>query len=299
MPLRLRAGDDASCLNLNRAQSPRIFGVEPELLRGRFTFTGTARDPGERDPWSLLNRTEKDGAIPAVGDTNTVVWSLGKSAGQTVELTDDQGRPVGLRIVGVMANSILQGGLVISVTNFTRHFPARSGTQVFLVDATPRLVSGAGRELARGLEDVGLDLTPAAERLAAFATVENTYLYIFAVLGGLGLLLGTLGLGVVVLRNVMERRGELALLRAVGFRPGSVRRLVLSEHLLLLELGLGVGLIAALVAVFPAVRSPGAEVPYLSLAGILLAIGLSGCLSTWAATVVALRGPLLTALRNE
>ena len=33
--------------------------------------------------------------------------------------------------------------------------------------------------------------------------------------GGLGLLLGSVGLGVVVLRNVLERRGELALLLAV------------------------------------------------------------------------------------
>jgi len=39
--------------------------------------------------------------------------------------------------------------------------------------------------------------------------VQNTYLGTFQILGGLGLLLGSAGLGIVVLRNVLERRGEL------------------------------------------------------------------------------------------
>ena len=41
--------------------------------------------------------------------------------------------------------------------------------------------------------------------------------------GLLGLLLGSAGLGVVVLRNVLERRGELGLLQAVGFPRRSIR----------------------------------------------------------------------------
>ena len=61
--------------------------------------------------------------------------------------------------------------------------------------------------MSRALQDVGLELTPATQRLAAFNAVQNTYLNTFQVLGGLGLLLGSAGLGVVVLRNVLERRG--------------------------------------------------------------------------------------------
>ena len=57
----------------------------------------------------------------------------------------------------------------------------------------------------------------AVERLAAFHRVENTYLSTFQALGGLGLLLGTVGLSAIMFRNVLERRRELALLRAVGY----------------------------------------------------------------------------------
>ena len=52
------------------------------------------------------------------------------------------------------------------------------------------------------------------DRIAAFHRVENTYLSTFQSLGALGLLLGTAGLAAVLLRNVLERRRELALLRA-------------------------------------------------------------------------------------
>src|SRR5918998_153023 len=66
----------------------------------------------------------------------------------------------------------------------------------------------------------GLEVTPAAARLESYLAVRNMYLSTFQALGGMGLLLGTLGLAVVLLRSVWERRGELALVRALGYRRG-------------------------------------------------------------------------------
>ena len=80
---------------------------------------------------------------------------------------------------------------------------------------------GGRRTLEDALADFGADATGTAERLAQFHRVENTYLSTFQTLGGLGLLLGTVGLATVLLRNVLERRRELALLGAVGFRRGA------------------------------------------------------------------------------
>jgi putative ABC transport system permease protein len=229
---------------------------------------------------------------------NTVVWSLGKSLGDTLSYQDDRGRVFPIRIVGILANSILQGSLLVSERNFVERFPSQEGYQAFLIDA-PQPMEAVRHTLTRALEDVGLELTPAAERLAAFNTVENAYLSIFAALGGLGLLLGSIGLGVVVLRNVLERRGELALLRAVGFQRGAIQWLLFSEAGLLLALGLAAGVVSALVAVLPALRSPGAEVPAASLTLTLAAIFISGFLWTWGATWLSLRGSPLAALRNE
>ena len=301
LPLRLREGEEASCLNLNRAQVPRVLGVDPERLRElkAFTFTNTAKGVNGKDPWTALQQPQPDGAVPAIGDMNTVMWSLGKSVGDTLPYVDDRGQPIRLRIVGMMGNSVLQGSLLISEEQFVRQFPGQSGYQVFLIDTPKERTAEVSKSLSRALEDAGLDLTPTPERMADFNSVENTYLSIFAVLGGLGLLLGSAGLGVVVLRNVLERRGELGLLRAVGFRAGALQWMVFSEHSLLLSLGLLVGVLSALLAVLPALSSPGAEVPYGTLAATLLAVLVSGVIWTWGATVLALRGPLMSALRNE
>jgi ABC-type antimicrobial peptide transport system permease subunit len=153
--------------------------------------------------------------------------------------------------------------------------------------------------LTEGLKDLGLELTPAVRRLAAFNAVQNTYLGTFQALGGLGLLLGSAGMGAVVLRNVFERRGELALLLAVGFRRRTLRRLVLAEHAALLAAGLAVGVGAAMIAVLPALVTSSTELPHVSLSLTLCAVIANGLLWTWAATLAALRSDLMDTLRRE
>ena len=307
VPLRVREGDAASCLNLNRAQKPRLLGIKPELLSGRFTFANVAKGLDRREGWSLLgagkspiaNRQSSIAEIPAIGDANSIQWALGKRIGDTIDYTDEQGRAFKLRLVGGVANSILQGSLIIDEAEFTRRFPGESGYRMFLLDAPSNSVAQASAALSRAMQDTGLELTPAARRLDEFNAVQNTYLGTFQILGGLGLLLGSAGLGVVVLRNVLERRGELGLLTAVGFRRRLLQRLVLIEHGALLGLGLGLGAVAAALAVLPAILAPGTQLPWGSLALTLAAILLNGLLWTWLATTYSLRGNLLAALRNE
>lgn len=297
---RVRAGDEASCLNLNRAQKPRLLGVNPDALAGRFTFVKGAGWSGLRGDLAhqtdLLARADE---VPAIGDAASIQWAMGKKVGDTLDYVDERGRPFRVRIVGAVANSILQGQILIDEAEFVKRFPGESGYKYFLIDAPTNRVADVSAKLARALQDLGLELTPAPRRLAQFNAVQNTYLGTFQVLGGLGLLLGSAGLGIVVLRNVLERRGELAVLLAVGWRRGAVNRLVLREHLALLGLGLAIGLAAAFVAVLPSVLTPGVEFPWLTLSLTLAAVLANGVVWTWLATRAALRGELLAALRNE
>jgi ABC-type lipoprotein release transport system permease subunit len=295
--LRVHDGDDASCLNLNRAQSPRLLGVNPRELQDRFTFTQWADASYAARPWMLL---EKDGAeIPAIGDEATITWGLHKKIGETVNYTDEHGRSFKVRLVGTVANSIMQGSLIVAEPALVRRFPGEAGYRMFLVDAPAREAAAVSAALTRALRGRGLELTPAAARLNAFNAVQNTYLNTFQVLGALGLLLGSAGLGVVVLRNVLERRGELALLAAVGFTPRVLRRLVVAEHAVLQALGLAIGMVAAVFALLPVLLLPSAQLSYLPLAAMLALVFLSGLCWTWAAARLALRGELLPALRNE
>jgi ABC-type antimicrobial peptide transport system permease subunit len=149
------------------------------------------------------------------------------------------------------------------------------------------------------LSDYGFDVEEAAARLAAFHRVENTYITTFQTLGLLGLLLGTLGLATVLLRNALEQRRELALLRAVGFADGHIRRMVLAENALLLALGLGTGIAAALVAVLPALLERGGGAPLGTVFALVLAVSVTGILVSWLAVAVIARLPLVGSLRSE
>lgn len=300
-PLRRREGDDASCLNLNRVAQPHLLGVDPAALdrRGAFTFARLAEGADPQHPWRVLERDLGPDTVPAVADQAVIVWSLGKSLGDTLQFTDEAGRPFRLQLVGGLAPSIFQGHLLVSEAALLRRFPSLGGSRVLLVDVPPERTGGLARELTRRLADLGFACEPAAGRLAAFRGVENTYLAIFLLLGALGVLLGCAGLGIVAARNLQERRAEFALLRAVGFRRRHLRRLLFSEHVLLAVTGILAGAAAAAVAVTPALLGPEADVPW---RGLLLALGavLAGSL-LWIALAVraALRGPLLPALRNE
>jgi putative ABC transport system permease protein len=307
VPMRLHQGDDASCLNLNRAQKPRLLAVQAEQLakRGAFAFREVINSAAghvgiPNSQFYILNsKCEDEDVVPAIGDYPTIVWSLGKSVGDELEYVDEMGRKFRLRLVGMMKSSILQGSLLISESNFTQRFPSEEGYRVFLIDAPPAQAEQVGERLSARLKDFGLALTPTTERLSEFSAVENTYLSIFQLLGGLGLILGTVGLALVVLRNMLDRRGELAMLRAVGFNKAAVGRMVFYEHWLLCLWGLTCGVTAALVAVKPAVSSPAAQIPYVSLALTVAAIALSAAVWIRLATASALSGNMLDALRNE
>src|SRR6185503_3210752 len=109
---------------------------------------------------------------------------------------DERGQPFKVRIVGAVANSILQGSLIIDEAEFVKRFPSEAGYRMWLIDAPIDKVTEVSATLSR----------------------------------------------------------------AVGFRARMLRWLVLSEHGALLWLGLGVGVIAAALAVLPALLSPGAAI---------------------------------------
>ncbi len=250
--LKARDGDEASCLNLNRVTSPRILGVDPGELDSRkaFSFAGLTGESDRNAPWSVaLDRVMDDGAIPAVADQEVITWALGRKLGDELLVTDEHGRRVRLRLVGGLKSSIFQGSVIVSARNFDAMFPGTGGTRIMLVDAPADRVGQVAEELSFALEDYGLDLEPARTRLERFNVVRNTYLTIFLILGGLGVALGTCGLGVVILRNINERKQELELLRALGFRQREIRYMLLVEHAWLISMGLACGIPAALVAV--------------------------------------------------
>lgn len=290
---RVHAGDDVSCLNLYRPTRPRVLGVPDALInKDGFAFAATeAQDNAQRaNPWLILRREGPE--VPAFGEKNTVQWMLKSDLGGTVLIAPD----ADVHIAGLLQDSVFQSSVLISERRFLELFPAQEGYSTFLIRAPAGKQEQVKQLLETALADRGFEATPVAQRLEGYLAVENTYLSTFQALGGLGMILGALGLAVVLLRGVWERRGELALLRALGYRRRALGWLVLAENAFLLVVGLAAGTSSALAAVAPHLAG-GA--PWAALAILLTVVLAVGLVSGAAATAAALRAPLVLALRRE
>ena len=198
VPLRVSSGDDASCLNLNQTPTPRLLGVDPDLLAQRDAFSFFSMAIGEPTvTWDDLTPDDtNENAIPAIADANTAQWALKIAVGDTFTVPSEQGQPITLRLVGMIENSILQGSLIIHEKAFKRMFPSTSGYRMLLVDVpVDQDANETASLLSEVLVDDGAMVTSTNERLAEYNRVQNTYLAVFQSLGGLGVLLGALGAG--------------------------------------------------------------------------------------------------------
>ena len=293
----VRPGEDASCMNLYQTRLPTLLGASDEFIkRGGFRFADT---PG-RTPWTLLSKALEPAddipRYPVIGDMNTLMYSLKKGIGDVIPFPDEQNPTAELQIVGMLDGSLFQGVLVTSRTGLQELDPDVTGFQYFLAEAeTAEQAVVLATVLESELNSWGMDTEPVGERLGGFLAVQNTYLSTFQLLGGLGLLVGVFGLAVVMVRNVVERRHEIAMLRAIGFTGSRIRHLILAENCVLLFWGILLGTISALLAMLPHLLSTGADLPWRSLGITLATVALTGML----ASVVAVRRAQQMSIRDN
>ncbi len=283
-PFRVLPGEDVSCLNLYQPQKPQILGA-PDAMLNEY-------------PWYQIKVVQPEGGrAPAIGDAKSLRWILHHNPDDAFIVQDEFGKPLSLELETI-ENSLFQSQLIISESNFTKYFPSESGYRFFLIKTPPELREETAQILEKTLGDYGFDLTSASERLASYRAVENTYISTFQSLGGLGVLLGTFGLALIFFRNIIERRGELATLRAFGFRRQLLSRMLFLESCFLLAVGMLIGIVAGLVAILGS-QGHLPSFPWGSLTITLLLIFGFGIIANAVAVAVALRSPLLRTLKSE
>ena len=309
---RYLPGDEAGCNNPFQAQRPKVLGVTDSFIElfeeseeVGFAWGGTSAktEPEKQNPWKLLKSETDDDTIPVIIDKNTAMYSLKVfGVGSVYESEFEDGRTIRFKVVGLLSNSILQGSLIIDEDRFEELFPTVTGYRVFLIndnDLAADISDDAISELESKLSVYGFDASSSVTVLNGYLAVQNTYLSTFQTLGAFGLLLGTFGLATVQIRNVVERRRELALMQAVGFSKGSLGGLVLSEHAFLLLAGMAIGFLSALFSVVPHMVVGQAQVPLVLLGSILTIILVVGFVAGFGAIISSLRTPILAVLRSE
>ena len=292
-------GDDASCLNLNQVQSPQILGIPSNKFDSLNAFSFSSLYSNYSSPWLELNKDYGSGVIPAFADQTVIQWGLLKSVGDTLLYTNESGQKIKLLLIGGLSSSVFQGNILISDSAFIANFPSSSGSEIMLVDIQGDNSKEVENLLTNQLVDYGVDISSASERLAGFYSVTNTYLTIFMILGGLGVILGTIGLGIVLMRNMIERKHEIALLGALGFKKSQIFSLILTENIFLLISGIVIGVLSAFIGILPSLLSPAFHIPGSFLFILVLCVFISGLLWIYIPAKVMMKKDLIKYLSQE
>lgn len=295
-------GDDASCLNLNHITSPHLLGVDAAILaeRGSFALASALKGVTEiagPEFWRILIEPAGEDAIYGFLDQTVMQWGMMLKAGDTVIIRSESGRPLHVIIAGGLKTSVFQGHLLIDRSHFTPWFPSLSGSSVILLEMPVAQESGNVNQMqdqydhpevqpdqfsaqfATVIAPPGATVETTPSRLESFNRVTNTYLSVFVVLGGIGMILGVTGMGLNLVRNIRSRRREFALLTATGFTTVKIRRMLLKENIAILLAGTITGTLPAILATWPSL-STGNSLPYSFIAGLLIIMLITGSVAT-------------------
>lgn len=294
-------GNDASCLNLNQVLQPTILGIDAELFDSRqaFSFEQTDKSVSAQHPWLTLDEAFADDLIPAFADQTVITWGIQKKVGDTLLYTSESGKPLKIKLMGGLAGSVFQGHLLISARHLQKHFPSVAGSKTMLIDGSFSNQSAVSETLEYLFQDFGMVITPASQRLAEFNSVTNTYLSVFMLLSALGIIIGTIGLGIVLLRNVAERKTELALYQSLGFTKNLVFRIIFTENLIILFAGIAIGSVSAFAGIIPSLVSPAFHLPAATILVLLGIISANGIFWIYFPLRKALQRNPVGGLRNE
>ena len=294
------AGNDASCLNLNHISVPPILGLDPGkfIEKGAFSFSGTLKEPIVQNGWQYLNIPGSNNIIYGIADQTVLEWGLKIGIGDTLILRSENGQPLKIVISGALKSSVFQGNVIIGMNNFVKYFPSVSGSNILLAEGKPEMVESYRTIISERLENKGMNVEITSDRLASFNEVTNTYLSVFMVLGGLGMITGIVGLGFILMRNYNLRRREFALMLATGFTLTRIRKMIIREQLVILIAGLTTGFTSAVIATLPSV-SGSSEVPWTLLLAMLFSIVLAGLAALFVSAKYVTSVSLTSSLRKE
>ena len=153
------------------------------------------------------------------------------------------GAVVQLKVIGVLDRLLENSGSMIvskSILDDAIPFPVPITNYRFKV-ADGVDAKEAARSIEASFLEHGMDTEVLEEELEKEAAGAKTFFRLFIGFMGLGLLVGVAGLGVVSTRAVVERRQQIGVLRAIGYRRRMIQLSFLLEASFISLLGIAIG----------------------------------------------------------
>ncbi|MDR1779935.1 MAG: FtsX-like permease family protein [Tannerella sp.] len=267
------SADDASCLNLNKVTQPTVLGVDMQALKSGSLKVSQSIYPEDVSPFDMLC-SEAHAVYPVMVDETVLLWGLQMKLGDTLSYEASNGRTVSLLLAATLHNSMFQGNLLMDRSLFKDIWNEITGSEIALIKT-----SGSQTEInevktltERALSEYGVRVMPTVQRLREFNSVTDTYLTIFLVLGGFGLLIGIAGFIIVVRKDLASRSAQIAMMKALGFSAEKLKQLLVKESRIVPLAAIATGFALSLIAVIGGLSGVTPEIWLMALIFLLLLV---------------------------
>jgi len=162
---------------------------------------------------------------------------VGAGIDKTIQLVGFDGKPVNKTVIGILDQFIFSG--IFMSENATEEDFNLTSKGVFLFDIKDE---DRGDELAKEIErEFNFDTIELKSAVKQFTNVMEQFFNLFTAFMSLGLVVGIAGLGIITLRAVHERRKEIGMMRAIGFKRRNVTMAFIQESAFISLVGIIIG----------------------------------------------------------
>jgi len=310
-------------------ESYLVRGLDPSFLEHTtFGLGGIARAYGSaREVWEAVRdrpglavvdsfivprRDNFNFGVPPDFALSGFYFEDGKFDPIPIEVFDKQtGKSARLTVIGILKDTapFEMVGISTSQPTLTSAFPGRTHPTIHYFGLTPGVdPEDAAAKLESAFLENGLEAQSIQEVVDDTVAASLTFNRLIQGFMGLGLIVGVAALGVISARAVVERRQQVGVMRAIGFRRQMVQAAFLLESsfiaLTAIVVGTALGLLLAWNIIDDQRQQPSWEnltlhVPWLNLAVIFLVVYAIAIAATLAPAVRASRIRPAEALRYQ
>lgn len=230
----------------------------------------------------------------------------GLEVGDSLPLQTNEG-PVQLPIVGI-ANDYSAAGLIVYMhSEVADHFFGPGDPDVFIIDADQEKLASVRQQLEATARENGVLVQSHGEVQQIVAGIKNGIVGSLWGLLVMGFIVSAFGIANTLAMNVLEQTRELGMMRVVAMTRSQLRRMILSQAIIMGLVGLIPGLLVGLFMAYTTNQTTksafGHSAEFVFRPGLILGIFLIACLivliAAWIPAVRASRLKLSLALHED
>ena len=261
-------------------------GADPNATSQNNFFKGNTFNMAQM---AIGYKTALDIWTAVTTNSSNIVWSFGSvnfngpptgsrtpAAGDLLQLFYKPSPGITLAknvtVAGVV-NGVFFRGIVATSGLLKNSFGVGTGQLGFLKVSSGVDPTAVSIILKKDFARLGMQPLAIAVVIGTFVQIGQSFLGIFEAFLALGLVVGIAGLGIISIRSVVERRKEIGVLRAIGYRKNMILSAFLLENSYVALLGILIGIVLGIDLGYAIATSPGSGltfvIPWLSLLEII------------------------------